>query len=137
MCKFSPESLAKLATCHPDLQMIMNEAIKYVDFAIMEGHRDQAAQEAAYLAGNTKLHYPHGKHNAMPSNAVDIAPWPIDFQNAKRFYYLAGLVKGIAVDLREAGKITHDIRWGGQWNGNPDILDEQGLVDLPHIELIT
>ena len=36
MCKFSPESLAKLATCHPDLQMIMNEAIKYVDFAPMD-----------------------------------------------------------------------------------------------------
>jgi len=39
MPKYGSESKAKLATCHPDLQKIYNEAIKYCDITILEGTR--------------------------------------------------------------------------------------------------
>ena len=38
MPKFGKSSTKKLETVHQDLQDILNEAIKYVDFGITEGH---------------------------------------------------------------------------------------------------
>ena len=44
------------------------------------------------------------------------------------------LMQSLAPD-RE-GKITHKLRWGGNWNGDGLIVEGQSLVDLPHFELI-
>jgi peptidoglycan L-alanyl-D-glutamate endopeptidase CwlK len=135
MPKFSQSSLNQLSTCHPDLQVLFNEVIKLIDCQVLEGHRGQAAQEAAYAKGNTQLHYPNGKHNSSPSLAVDVAPYPVDWNNAKRFYWFAGIVLGIAHGLYAAGKITHLIRYGGDWNKDYDITDNN-FNDLVHFELI-
>ena len=48
MPKFGNASKQRLATCHPDLQKIMNEAIKYIDFSVVEGYRTAAEQEKYY-----------------------------------------------------------------------------------------
>lgn len=37
MLKFGKQSLDRLATCHTDLQKVMNEAIKHYDFTILYG----------------------------------------------------------------------------------------------------
>ena len=136
MPKFSSSSIAKLAECHSDLQVLFNTVIEQIDCTVLEGHRDQAAQEAAFNAGNSKLHYPFGKHNATPSLAADVAPFPVDWKNLNRFYWFAGYVLGVADRLYIEGKIIHRVRWGGDWNHNYDITDEKGLIDLPHFELI-
>lgn len=52
---FSKASKERLSTCHPDLQRVMNEAIKITDFTVLEGHRGKAAQDAAFAAGNSKI----------------------------------------------------------------------------------
>ena len=39
MPKFSDKSAARLATCHPDIQAVLNEVIKYRDCTILEGVR--------------------------------------------------------------------------------------------------
>ncbi len=39
MPEFSNTSKARLATCHPDIQEVMNEVIKYFDCTILEGYR--------------------------------------------------------------------------------------------------
>jgi len=39
MYKFGTKSQQKIATCHPDLQDILDEAIKIVDFTVLCGHR--------------------------------------------------------------------------------------------------
>ena len=83
MPKFSQSSFSKLSTCHPDLQALFYEVIKFFDCTILEGYRNEADQESAFAKGNSKLHYPHGKHNANPSMAVDVTPYPIDFNNEK------------------------------------------------------
>lgn len=133
---FSAESLANLATCHPELQVLFHTVIETYNCTIIQGHRDQADQEAAFNAGKSKLHYPFGNHNAIPSNAVDVAPDPIDWNNKDRFLYFAGYVLGIADRLFAAGIMKHRIRYGGAWNGLENLNGVGVLNDLVHFELL-
>lgn len=135
MPKFSQDSFSKLSTCHLDLQVLFFEVVRTFDCTILEGYRGESEQEAAFTAGNTKLHWPDGKHNKQPSNAVDVSPYPVDWNNTKRFYWFAGYVMGIAQKLRDDGKISHSIRYGGDWNGDMDITDNK-FQDLVHFELV-
>lgn len=135
MARFGSGSLAELETLHPDLQKVLVEAIKHVDFTIVEGHRGPDAQEAAFAKGLTKLHYPDGKHNKLPSLAADIMPYPIDWsdqpKNIERLAYVMGIIMGVA---RMMGV---ELRWGGDWNMNDDTRDEGAFRDRDHIELVT
>lgn len=135
MPKFSQESFSKLSTCHIDLQVLFFEVIRSFDCQVLEGYRNQEDQEKAFLEGNTKLHFPAGKHNHQPSLAVDVSPFPVDWKNTKRFYWFAGYVMGIASRLKEEGKIAHAIRYGGDWDCDMNI-DNQTFNDLVHFELI-
>lgn len=135
MPRFSKSSFTKLSTCHPDLQVLFYEVIKSFDCQIIEGFRPQEEQEQAFKDGHTQLHWPHGKHNAQPSMAVDVTPWPLDWKNIKRFYWFAGYVMGIAQRLKDEGKMTHAVRYGGDWNRDDDI-DNEHFRDLVHFELM-
>jgi len=135
MPKFSQASFSKLSTCHMDLQVLFYEVIKYFDCTILEGYRNEEDQEKAFAAGNTQLHWPHGKHNHQPSMAVDVSPYPLDWANAARFYWFAGYVMGIAQKLKDDGKMTHSVRFGGDWNGDKNITNEH-FKDLVHFELV-
>ncbi len=135
MPNFSAHSLSELATCHPELQLLFNEVIKYFDCVVLQGHRNQEDKEKAFASGNTKLHYPDGNHNKIPSMAADVAPWPLDWSNNNRFFWFAGFVMGVAERLLQEGKMTLKVRYGGDWNMNYNIDDEKGLRDLVHFEL--
>lgn len=135
MPKFSQSSFSKLSTCHPDLQALMYDVIKYFDCTVLEGYRNESDQEKAFAAGNTKLHWPHGKHNRLPSMAIDVAPYPIDWNNSKRMYWFAGYVMGTAQKLKDEGKMTHSVRFGGDWDSDKDITDQK-FNDLVHFELV-
>lgn len=135
MPKFSHSSFSKLATCHPDLQVLFYEVIKNFDCTILEGYRNEADQEKAFTNGNTKLHWPDGRHNRQPSMAVDVAPYPVNRENDKRMYWFAGYVMGIAQKLKDEGRMTHSVRFGGDWDRDYDILDNQ-FQDLVHFELL-
>lgn len=128
MPKFSSRSKAKLDTCDPKLQKVLNIAIKYYDFTVLEGHRDQKTQDMYYEQGKSKLKFPHGKHNSIPSKAVDIAPFPIDWKDHDRFRALANRIIGIGLAL------GIKLRWGGDWDGDLSFKD-QSFHDLPHLEL--
>ena len=52
------------------------------------------------------MQYPNSKHNKLPSKAVDVAPYPIDWNDPDRFYHFAGYVRGIAEGM------GIKIRWG-------------------------
>lgn len=136
MPKFSQESFSKLSTCHSDLQVLFYEVIKHYDCTVLVGYRNQIEQEKAFAEGNTKLHYPDGKHNRQPSMAVDITPYPINFDNEKLALWFGGYVLGIAQKLKDEGKMTHSIRWGGAWNGLGELNGPHILNDLVHFELI-
>jgi|AntRauTorcE11897_2_1112592.scaffolds.fasta_scaffold00046_43 peptidoglycan L-alanyl-D-glutamate endopeptidase CwlK len=128
MYKFGPTSQRRLDTCHPKLQEILNEAIKHVDFSVLCGHRNEADQTTAFQSENSKVQWPNSKHNSMPSRAVDIAPYPIDWEDLKRFAHLGGLIRGIAVVK------GIKLRFGFDWDVDGDITDHK-FMDWPHIEL--
>ena len=129
MPSFSKISRDRLATCHPNLQRLFNHVVLDYDCSIICGHRDKKDQNAAFADNRSKLQWPDGNHNSVPSNAVDVAPYPVDWSNLKRFYLFAGYVIATAreMDIR--------LRWGGDWDGDFD-LDDQGFNDLVHFELL-
>jgi len=129
MPPLSPASLSRLATCHPDLRDVLVEVSKTWSFAVLEGHRGQEAQDKAFSEGKSKLRWPNGKHNALPSLAVDVAPLPIDWQDREKFSYFAGFMLGTAASM---GIL---LRWGGDWGMKMDLKGNQ-FDDLVHYELI-
>lgn len=135
MPQFSEASKEKLSSCHPDLQILFNEVIKTFDCRVLEGYRNERDQNAAFDAKKSQLKFPHGKHNKLPSFAIDVSPCPIDWSKINRFYWFAGYVLGIAQMLKQEGKISHLIRYGGDWNRNFNIHD-QSFNDLVHFELV-
>lgn len=135
MPKFSQSSLSQLATCHPELQLLFKEVINHFDCKVLEGYRNQADQEKAFAAGNTKLHYPNGNHNKRPSMAADVSPYPVNWNDTKRFYWFGGFVMGIATQLKDEGKMKYNVRFGGDWDSDKDIND-QSFNDLVHFELV-
>lgn len=133
MYKYGNKSINNLKECHTDLQILFNEVLKIIDHSIVCGFRGKKEQDKAFESGNSKVKFPHGKHNSFPSNAVDAYPYPIDYKDKERIIYFAGIVMGVAEKLYEAGKITHKIKWGGDWNGDNDLKDGW---DWGHFELI-
>jgi peptidoglycan L-alanyl-D-glutamate endopeptidase CwlK len=129
MPQFSKLSQQRLETCDPRLQAIMAEAIKLVDFTVICGHRGQDEQEDAVRRGMSKTPWPRSKHNASPSKAVDIAPYPIDWKDTHRFARLFGLIECIA---KQQGV---SIRWGADWDRDGFSNDEK-FFDFPHVELV-
>lgn len=136
MPKFSTTSKTRLDTCHPELQLLFNTVIETFDCSILVGHRGQADQDDAFRTGKSKLNWPNSKHNSTPSMAADVAPYPIDWTNIKRFYWFGGYVLGIADMLYSSGKMQHRVRYGGDWDRDFDLADEKGLSDLVHFELV-
>ncbi len=147
MPKFGSRSKKELLTCHEDLQKICNSTIRMIDFSVLEGHRSLARQQKLFGEGKSKLDGIKriSKHQGMPSMAVDIAPYPINFENREkvraRFYHLAGFIIAQAFELFLSKKIDYLVRWGGNWdfakeNGQVN-FDDQSWDDLPHYELIS
>ena len=128
MPHFGRRSLHRLRTVDPRLQTLLTRVVQTYDCTILEGHRGEAAQNAAFDAGKSKLRWPNGNHNAYPSRAVDVAPYPVDWNNTKRFYHFAGFVQATALQL------DIPIRWGGDWDRDYD-LDDQRFNDLVHFEI--
>lgn len=122
-------SVSRLATCHPELVRLF----KWVDLEypclVLEGHRGEAAQNAAFDGGKSQLRWPNGKHNSLPSLAVDVCPLPVEWDNLKAFYHFGGYVRGVA------RSIGIRVRWGGDWDGDLDFKD-QSFNDLVHFELV-
>ena len=128
MPKFSKKSLSKLETCDKRLQDLFLRVVKKFDCTILEGHRGKDRQNKLFDEGKSKLKYPKGKHNSLPSKAVDVAPYPIDWNDRERFTYFAGYVLGIAYQM------GLKIRWGGDWDMDTQVKDNN-FDDLPHFEI--
>lgn len=135
MPKFGPVSFTKLSMCHQDLQALFYEVIKHVDCTVLEGHRDKEAQEIAFATGKSKLHYPYSCHNHIPSIGVDVVPYPVNFDNEKLFLWFGGYVMGIAQRLKDEGKMSYSVIWGGSWDGTGKLNKPNQLNDLCHFQL--
>lgn len=129
MPKFSRSSSSKLYSCDDRLKTLFMEVIRYYDCKVIYGHRGEWLQNRLFEKKKTKKRWPNSKHNRLPSQAIDVVPYPVDWQDKERFIYFAGLVMGIA-------KVRGiPIRWGGDWNMNWLSSDET-FFDGAHYELI-
>lgn len=106
---FSARSLSNLAGVHPDLQLVVKEALilSDIDFMVLEGKRTLARQKELVAIGAS--HTMNSRH--LTGHAVDLAPyiqggiswhWP-------HYHHLAGWVKKAAEDMGVP------IEWGGDW----------------------
>ena len=129
MPQFSRRSKERLETCHPDLIRWANVLITIIDFTVLCGHRDRWSQNEAFRLNRTTKRWPYSKHNLLPSTAIDLAPYPVNWYDKARFAYFAGY--GIAV----AQQMEITLKWGADWNQNTFTTDER-LVDMPHFELV-
>lgn len=119
MNKFSERSLANLRTAHPDLRDLAKRILERMDIAVICGYRSKAEQNEAFKKGNSKLKYPQSKHNRCPAMAIDICPYPIDWNDVERFKKMVRIAK------EEAEYLGVDITCGADWN----------MRDYPHIQL--
>ena len=126
MPKFSLRSKERLATCHPDIRKVCNELIKYIDFTVTCGYRRKEDQDKAYAEGKSKLKWPKSDHNGVPSMAVDIVPYPIDWEDIGRFQQLHGAFMVVAKQLFNNKEIESEFEWGGKW---------KKFKDYPHYEI--
>ena len=129
MPRFGTRSTVNLSSVDKRLQEIFYKVIEDFDCTILCGHRGKEEQDMYYHSGLSKLKYPRSKHNASPSLAVDVSPYPIDWADDRRFYMLAGYVLAVADELEIP------IRLGCDWDGDMDLKD-QNFHDLVHYELL-
>ena len=128
MAKFSSRSKKRLETCDKRLQKIFSEVIKYVDCSVLEGHRSEERQNKLLKEYKTKVAYPKGRHNAFPSLAVDVVPYPVDWHDRERFHLFSGFVLGLARGM------GINLRWGGDWDQDFEVMDNR-FDDFPHFEV--
>ena len=128
MPRFGRKSKERLNTCDSKLQKVFNEVIKHVDCSVLEGHREKDRQNKLYEEGKTKVKYPNGRHNRQPSSAVDVTPYPVDWEDRERQTLFAGFVIGVA------SQMDINIRWGGDWDQDFQVIDNR-FDDFPHFEL--
>lgn len=138
MGALSATSESKLATCDHRLQRVVREVVRIWpgELVVLCGHRGQAEQDTAFALGHSKKRWPDGEHNALPSNAVDLAPLEvvngarkINWNDRERMNLLAGHM------LAAGALFGPPIRWGGDWDRDSEVADN-GFDDLVHYELV-
>ncbi len=129
MPAFSEKSCSKLATCDPRLRRVFEAVVREFDCTILEGHRNQERQDRMVEEGKSQVRWPDGKHNTVPSMAVDVTPYPVAWDDRERQTLFAGYV------LATAKAMDVDLRWGGDWDRDTEVRDNR-FDDLVHFELV-
>ena len=130
MPKLGKRSKSRLKGVDSQLINVLNEGCKYFDITVIEGLRSQERQNELVAQGKSKTKF--GKH--VQGKAVDIAPYPIDWNARDDFHYLGGFVFGIA------SQMGINIRWGGDWSDsslsqNRRTTKDNNFDDLVHFEI--
>ena len=116
--KLGTRSLQNLSGVHPDMVAVVSKAIEIteVDFTVIEGIRNIERQRQLLKEGkSTTLNSRH-----ITGHAVDMVPWPVDWEDLDRFETMAEAMKDAAEELEIP------IVWGGDW---------KSFYDAPHFEL--
>lgn len=160
----SKRSLQRLDGVHPDLQKIVKRAISITkqDFMVLEGVRSVEQCYINYGKGRTAaqcvakgvparyanpraakvtwLNNPlASKHRPQADgygHAVDLVPYPIDWNTLSKFDKIAKAMFEAERQLKVEGEIPADtrLRWGADWDGDGKPR-ERGETDSPHFEV--
>ena len=152
MAKFGTSSMTRISSCTRDIQTILLEVVKYRDCTIVEGNRTEERQHEHWQKGRKLkksqldakkadnweivdkkkiVTYKDGytkksKHQAYPSIAVDVVPYPEMYKDEIAMHELRGVINYVQDRLYEEGKIERKLDNGYDlWNG----------WDLPHYQM--
>jgi|TARA_R110002167_G_scaffold112850_1_gene285540 peptidoglycan L-alanyl-D-glutamate endopeptidase CwlK len=128
MPKFGKRSKERLKGVDARLINVCNELIKIMDCTIIEGVRSDEKQNEYFKNGKSKKDGIVNKGMHQLGKAIDLAPYPIDWNDRDRFHYMGGMVRGIAKQL------NLKVRWGGDWDSDGQVYDNT-FDDLVHIEI--
>ena len=80
-------SKAKLSNAHYVLQKLADKALEISkqDLKVICSFRNEHDQNKAFAEGTSKLKWPKSKHNCHPSEAIDVVPLPLDWNNIAPF----------------------------------------------------
>jgi peptidoglycan LD-endopeptidase CwlK len=129
MAVLGKASIEKLSTVDTRLAGVCYKAIEIYDFTVIFGFRADEKQQELYEQGLSTKAAGKSLHNVRPSRAIDLAPWPVDWKDRERFYFLAGVI------ITTARELGVKLRWGGDWDGDKDFKD-QTFFDLGHFEIL-
>lgn len=126
--KLSQRSTERLNTVRMELRQVVLKAFETVPFdvTVIEGYRNKDRQDQLFAEGKTKVRV--SRHQS--GFAVDLAPYPVDWNDTQRFITLAEHMFAAAKELG----VT--IRWGGNWSrDNVHDKPPSSFVDMPHFEI--
>tara|TARA_R100001377_G_scaffold74245_1_gene50450 strand:+ start:80 stop:469 length:390 start_codon:yes stop_codon:yes gene_type:complete len=128
MPKFGKRSKERLKGVDTKLVNVLNELIKIMDCTIIEGVRSEEKQQEYFKKGKSKIDGITKKGMHQLGKAIDLAPYPIDWNDRDRFHYMGGMIRGIAKQLNV------NVRWGGDWDSDGQTKDNS-FDDLVHVEV--
>ena len=128
MPKFGKRSKERLKGVDTKLVNVLNELIKIMDCTIIEGVRSEEKQQEYFKKGKSKIDGITKKGMHQLGKAIDLAPYPIDWNDRDRFHYMGGMIRGIAKQLNV------NVRWGGDWDSDGQTKDNS-FDDLVHVEI--
>ena len=149
MFAFGPKSLAKLEGVHPDLVRVLKLAISQspLDWMILEGVRTVERQHSLYGQGRSVAQLRakgvdprHSKptmqtvtwtlnSNHFAGRAVDVVPYPVDWNDVGKFDAIAKCI------LAAAEELGIRVRHGHDWDMD-GVRREKGEADGPHFEIV-
>lgn len=121
--KWGASSTERLVTCDKKLQEMADMMLRRssFDLTITCGYRTEDEQNEAYKNGKSRAKFGESKHNFFPSKAIDICPYPINWDNNDSRWQEMALNA-----MWCAGKLGFEITWGGSF---------KSIKDMPHFEL--
>ena len=160
MNTWGARSQRERATSDARLNEVGDIVLEIKNHSVLKGHRDQYDQHAAFTSDpqRSKLDWPDGKHNELPSKAQDVRTYPNpptsslaeDFAALEKYdssplfkrvletlraqplredqLYLLGLYKGVSHML------GYKFRTGADWDRDGEIADN-GFEDFFHVEV--
>lgn len=155
---FGAASSQRLDEGHPDLGLIFRRGISRssIDFGISQVVRPFAKQLEYFLADPPKTgldprvpaSLAAAKHVVTEDRPLAMAGdiyiyHPDPAVRAELAYdkaslaYVAGNLVSLSYEMYTAGEVSHVLRWGGNWDQDGVILQDQSFDDMPHFELVT
>ena len=134
MCfKLCKTSMARLQGVDETLVNVVKRAIEIseVDFTVLEGVRTLERQRELYAQGRTapgKIVTWTMKSRHIEGKAVDLVPYPLDWNDLEKFNKIKDAM------FQAARELDVNLRWGADWDGDGNYR-EKGEYDSPHFEI--
>ena len=123
MWDFGARSRENLDGCHPDLQALALAvmALQVMDFSCTEGPRTLETHQELQDKDPpvTWVGFNRSKHSHVPSSAMHLEPYPINYEDTDAYSRLIGMAQAVAAQMGIG------IRLGALWKTR----------DYAHIEL--